>query len=445
MIARFFFKFSILFALATPMAAAGLPRDCTLQRELIFDMMKAEYGAYNVWDATHGEMNTDEHFASSVVVESGNTVAAGEVMAFGKPEKSVLLAEFDNRGRVVWEAAHPVKNLSYVKKLLLVPEGFVVLGAVMDKTSRASPWLGFFDKAGKLTSQKTVAAPGVSSLVPDDMIAQTKGTGFILSASAGDEKKELFHAVIYHLDAKGAVKDSHAYQPGLDNRILGLNPAGPDHYIGAGYLRGEDGRIGGWLLMLNRDGSLVWQQQYPRGRMAKLSKAASLKKDLFIAVGETEPLNGGRNAGWVMAVDVNGGALSWQRYYTTPGMDQSARDLLVNMEGMASVMMQVSKPPNDERTEDNNDFVRLLTVNERGVLFLSDEYFNAQGAEASQMIGGRAGERIITGRTDMVYKIEPKPGEPVETLKHGWDAWVVAGAPMESFNDPCLSVNAFSP
>ncbi|MBK9562784.1 MAG: hypothetical protein IPO54_06620 [Micavibrio sp.] len=444
MIARFFLKFGILFALAAPAAAAGLPRDCTLQRELIFDMMKAEYGAYNVWDATHGEMNTDERFASSVVVESGNAVAAGEVMAFGKPEKSVLLAEFDNRGRVVWEAAHPVKNLSYVKKLLLVPEGFVVLGAVMDKNSRAAPWLGFFDKTGKLTGQKTVAAPGVSSLVPDDMIAQTKGTGFILSASAGDEKKELFHAVIYHLDAKGAVKDSHGYQPGLDNRILGLNPVG-DHYIGAGYLRGEDGRIGGWLLMLNGDGSLVWQQQYPRGRMAKLSKAASLKKDLFIAVGETEPLSGGNNAGWVMAVDVNGGALQWQRYYTTPGMDQSARDVLVNMEGMASVMMQVSKPPNDERTEDNNDFVRLLTVNERGVLFLSDEYFNAQGAEASQMIGGRAGERIITGRTDMVYKIEPKPGEPVETLKHGWDAWIVAGAPMESFSDPCLSVNAFSP
>ena len=87
----------------------------------------------------------------------------------------------------------------------------------------------------------------------------------------------------------------------------------------------------------------------------------------------------------------------------------------------------------------------MRTVNERGVLFLSDEYSHAQGAEASQMIGGRAGERIITGRTDMVYKIEPKPGEPVETLKHGWDAWIVAGAPMESFSDPCLSVNAFSP
>jgi hypothetical protein len=445
MIARFFLKFSILFTIAAPAAAASLPRDCTLQRELIFDMMKAEYGAYSVWDAEYGEMNTDERFASSVALESGNAVAAGEVMSFGKPEKSVLLAEFDNRGRVVWEAAHPVKNLSYVKKLLLVPEGFVVLGAVMDKNSRASPWLGFFDKTGKLTGQKTVAAPGVSSLVPDDMIAQAKGTGFILSASAGDEKKELFHAVIYHLDAKGAVKDSHAYQPGLDNRILGLNPAGPDHYIAAGYLRGEDGRIGGWMLMLNSDGSLVWQQQYPRGKMAKLSKAASLKKDMFIAVGETEPLNGGRDAGWVMAVDVNGGALQWQRYYTTANMDQSARDVLVNMEGMASVMMQVSKPPRTEATEFNQDFVRLLTINERGVLFLSDEYFNAQGAEASQMIGGRAGERIITGRTDMVYKIEPKPGEPVETLKHGWDAWIVAGAPMESFEDACLNINQFAP
>jgi hypothetical protein len=52
MIARFFLKFSILFTIAAPAAAVSLPRDCTLQRELIFDMMKAEYGAYSVWDAS---------------------------------------------------------------------------------------------------------------------------------------------------------------------------------------------------------------------------------------------------------------------------------------------------------------------------------------------------------------------------------------------------------
>jgi hypothetical protein len=108
-------------------------------------------------------------------------------------------------------------------------------------------------------------------------------------------------------------------------------------------------------------------------------------------------------------------------------------------------MVQNTRPPNEEPSDDNNDFVRLLTVNERGVLTISDEYFNGEGAQAGQMIGGRAGERILMGRTDIVYKIEPKPGEPVETLKHGWDAWVVAGAPMEAFDDPCLAENPFRP
>lgn len=441
MIRRFFLVSALLF----PLTAHAAVRDCVVQKDLIFNMTKAEYGAYNVWDATYGEMNTDERFASAVIADNGNTVAAGEASSFGKTTKSVLLAEFDNRGRVVWESATPIANLSYVKKLLLAPDGFVVLGAAMNNDSRAYPWIGFFDKSGKLKSQKNVTVDGKSSLVPDDMIARDNNAGFILSASAGDEKKELFHSSIYLLDAKGGVVSDHSYRPGLDNRILSLAPAGRDHYIAAGYLRSEDGRLGGWLLMLNRDASLVWQQQYPRGAAARLNGAVQMRDGIFLAAGETEPLSGGTMAGWVMAVDANVGPTLWQRYYTTGGMDHSARGILVNAEGLASVMMQASKPPNAEATEDNQDFVRMLTVNERGVLFMSDEYFNAEGAEASQMIGGRAGERIVAGRTDMVYKIEPKPGEPVETLKHGWDAWVVAGAPMESFPDPCLNLNPFKP
>ena len=143
-----------------------------------------------------------------------------------------------------------------------------------------------------------------------------------------------------------------------------------------------------------------------------------------------------------MMIEDNTGNVVWQRYYKD-GMDQSAKDALVNGEGLASVMIGNTKPEKAEPTEDNQDFIRLLTINPRGVLTISDEYFNGTGAQGLQMIGGRAGERIMLGRTDIVYKIEPKPGEAVETLKHGWEGLVVAGAPMESFDDPCLRANPF--
>lgn len=444
MIDKFFLPLLLVFAFSQPAMAQRLVRDCVLQPELIFNISKAEYGSYNVWDSEFGEMDTDERFTSAVALETGNVVGLSELSSLGKPEKKVQLAEFDNRGRLVWDVSHSIENLAATHKILRTSEGFTVLGTARDKNGRGSVWLGFFDKAGKLLSQKTVSAADKASLLPEDMIVQTSGSGFILSASTGNEKKGLLQGVIYRLDSKGKVIDHHGYLPGLDNRVIALSALGKDYYLGSGYLRGEDGRIGGWLLKLNKDGSLVWQRQYPRGASAQINRAVPMVKDYVLASGQVEPLDKGTEAAWVMMLDGNTGNMIWQRYYTDK-MDQKGGDILVNMEGMASVMVQNSRPQGVEPSEETQDFVRLLTVNERGVLFMSDEYFNGTGFQGSQMIGGRAGERIITGRSDIVYKIEPKPGEPIETMKHGWDAILVAAAPMESHPDPCLALDAFSP
>jgi len=303
--------------------------------------------------------------------------------------------------------------------------------------------MGFFDKVGKLTGQKTISSGKSSSLLPDDILLRGDGKGFILAAAVGNEKSDLFHAAIYHLNLKGDVTDTHAYMPGLDNRLRGLSATSKYEYVASGYLRGEDGRITGWILKLNEDGSLIWQRQYPRGKSAQINKAVPFVTESLIAAGTTEPLNGGNSAAWVMMIDEGTGNVVWQRYYTD-ALDQAATDAIVNADGLASIMVQNTKPAGVEATEDTEDFIRLLTVNERGVLTISDEYFNGAGAQGAQMIGGRAGERIILARTDIVYKIEPKPGQEVETLKHGWDGLIVAGAPMEHFDDPCIRANPFA-
>ncbi len=443
MINRYFLIFAVFFTGPAPVLAAGLPRDCSLQAELIFELTKAEYGAYNVWDADYGEMETDERFVSASVLESGNIVAVGEIAAYGKPNIKVALAEIDQRGRIVWDVSQDVAGLQSLKKMLATPGGFAVMGAVKDKAGRPSVWLGFFDKAGKFLSQKIIA-DGQGALLPEDFILQNSGKGFLLSASAESGKKADSHAVLYHLDGAGRVLDRHSYMPGMGNRILGLSPAGKDFYVASGFLRGGDGRVAGWILKLNPDGSLVWQQQYPRGAAAQINKAVPMVGDYILAAGETRPKGKGHLAGWVMMIEADTGNVVWQRYYTGE-MDQSARDVLVNADGLGSVMMQVSKPAAVEASEKTRGYVRLLTVNPRGVLFRSDEYFNAEDAQGFQQIGGRAGERILMGRTDIVYKIEPKPGEPVETLRHGWNGWVVAAAPMESFADPCLTGAPLAP
>ena len=82
--------------------------------------------------------------------------------------------------------------------------------------------------------------------------------------------------------------------------------------------------------------------------------------------------------------------------------------------------------------------MRLLTLDPRGGILASDEYFSGEGAFAWQMIEGQLGERILIGGSKMVYRIEGKPGEePV--IKRSQDGWLAAATEPEPYEDPCVS------
>ena len=81
--------------------------------------------------------------------------------------------------------------------------------------------------------------------------------------------------------------------------------------------------------------------------------------------------------------------------------------------------------------------MRLLTINPRGQLFISDEYFNGEAADAYQIIKSPSDERVLLGRTKMKYTIET-PGEPEPKIIRSHEGWVLVGQAAEPYNDPCI-------
>jgi hypothetical protein len=441
-------------AIFTPEAVFAAEEDrCVVDYELIFNLKSSAQGSYSIWDSTHGQQEKQEKYTAAVLAGTHGVVTAGMRFTHEGGEKDLILTEFDRRGRVAWEKEHKIAGLLDVVKMLPREKGYMVLANRKTSKNKADIWIGFFDEKGEKTSEQSIRESAGNLSAQDIIPLRGDQKGYFLAAAfegTGTDKRKF--ARLYHLNTKAAAVKKYSYITGLENRILGLAAPGGADYIAAGYSLGEDGRKNGWVLKFDDEGNIIWQRQYPRGRSAQLSQVADLMGRFVVVAGDTEPASGARqykDAGWLMVLDGSNGNIGWQRYYTGDTV-YHARDLMTTKDGLISLLLATGPsvhedPAGDTETE---GYARLLTINPRGGLFISDEYFNGTGAYPERMIEGSVGERIIIGSTDMIYEIEgiKTAQETIEPKTvHTREGWIAAAVAAEPYEDPCLEPYNFLP
>lgn len=437
---RLFKILGIVLALSAP-AGAAQAQQCQADYEQIIDLRVPEIGSYSIWSRIFGEQDAQERFKAGVVLANNNTVLAAErYLQKSGNTVDLILMQLERRGRSLWEKEHQIKGLMAVHKMFETSEGFMLVGEQRtEKADRNRIWIGFFDPEGGLKSEKTIALPG-ANLQYEDMVQAADGKNYLLAASAERDEEGKYYAVLYRVDAKGAVISDNAYQPGLDNKIIGLAASKSGDYFAAGYLKSEDGRKTGWVLHLTKDGKIIWQRQYPRGRAALFSKVMELGRNGLVLAGEAAPGGGGNGAAWVMMADATSADPLWQRFYRGD-MNFAATQLLGGENGTFTALISGRKTDKAQ-----HEYVRLLSLDPRGIALASNEYFNAEGTHAYGLIQGRAGERILLGSTNMVYEIEGKdPKKDPVQKKYGLDAWVSAATAIEPYKDPCVKPEQYMP
>ncbi len=414
---------------------------CDPDYEAITHLRKPEIGSYNMWDAVYGELALTERFTAGVVSVSKNVVVVGERFAYEDGDMTIIMTELDRRGRIIWEQAHKVKGIRKITTFLKDKDGYIVVADQKTDKGKHHVWIGFFDLMGGLTKEKTVSDKKFD-LYSNDMILMEDGKTYMLAAFAqGRGYESAGSAIIYKLNHKGDAITDRAYAPGLENRILGLARVDKNHYVAAGYLRAEDGRKVGWVLKLDEKGAIIWQRQYPRGLAAQVRGVADYTDQYIVTIGDAEPSDRKNRAGWVMLLDGNEGDIGWQRYYKGE-FDFQGRDILTHDDGLVSVLLDAENPPGQEELE----YARVLTLSPRGVILISDSYYNAEGAGAYDLFLGPNQERILAGTSDMVYRHEdPEDPEAEVKIERSKEGWIVAGAPAEPYDDPCVQSYSFLP
>jgi len=443
MLNRFLIAFNILILsglalIYDPAKAQAQGKRCNPAYESVTTLFYPDLGSYNLWESVHGEGPRQEVFRSLVPVSEGVTLAAGEMRPRPEMNASIMLAQFDYRGRAMWEKYHAVGGIKNVVKIKKFGEGYVVLANRHLPKQKKSFWIGFVDKEGTLGAHKVIRDKD-RDLSANDMAVSRNNNEIVVAVTArrtlGDPQNPTIqkNAVVYTLGPKGGLKSSRAYVVGGDNEILGLSSAAAKQkgaqteYLATGYFKNMQGKKMAVAMRLRSDGTIVWQQEFSRGMATQLKSAVLYQNDYILALGDVLPTNYGRVGGWLLLLDAYDGSIKWQRYFKGGSSDHDyfARNVMVNADNVISVMMMAQIEESEEKsgakgtaalTPDDDlsgfekellpedmSYIHVLTLNPRGEIMGGDAYFHGQLVHAHQMVEGLEGERLIAGYTDVPY------------------------------------------
>lgn len=449
---------------------------CQVAGEAIINLTPAYFGTPVVWDALYGDRHGKMRLAGAVTLDNRNVLASGDVLDAQDQPTEHLLVELDRRGRSVAEKRYPSKNGNRTAGIVKSGDGFVTVASISagkagaEKTVR----LAWYDAAYALRRDVMVREAGFD-LEAMNISPSTDGRGVIAvikATSRQDASRD--HAMLARFSADGKPVWKRAYSPGTSNHLYNLAVVDGGHYLATGQIRHEDGRMAGWLLKLNQDGTIAWQRTYPRGQFAMLRdvvrKEMKFGADRYIATGQIMPYGSEPGAAWVIEVDDNGATI-WQRYLRIPEFDLDGRGVLAYPDERSTILVNARA---QDREGPVKNHIRLLTLSPRGILLDDQAYMEGHAAEARQLIPGWTGERIVTSAveirkmpgdqkpeliTDALARREkeqaledalaesgdtpPEPGENDAALlaadneaRH--ESWVFVATRPAVYNDPCI-------
>ena len=420
---------------------------CDVDVEAIFKLRSADIGAYAVWDGVHGEKDREELYVAGDLTDNGQVIVAGTRASLGKPNPELVIAEIDRRGRVSWETKRTVKGLEKVLGMVRFGDDYIVTARIIDKDNAGAIWLGFVDAKGALRREQ-VFRNAQRSFTYASLVPNHNGKSLLMVASLeGKQSVSSRFSEFYRLNSKGQVISKRAFNPGPDNGLYNIVQSKDGHYLATGYVNNALARKTGWLLKIDETGNILWQRQYPRGIGSELVQADQLGNGNIVAFGTALPaLEDSLKAGWLMMLDPSNGSMLWQRYFTSDH-DYTGKDVVTNEDGVISVLLD-SKPVAGSFDEEGviaKDYVRIVTLNPRGVIFDSQAYFQGEIADGEDLLVNPAGERIIIGKTQVAYQKETlelsgdgaqnMSEKPIET--RSYEGWIIATPRADSYVDPC--------
>jgi len=179
-------------------------------------------------------------------------------------------------------------------------------------------WIVKLDALGRIEWQWQIGSEhDESNTRLQGSIEQTRDEGFILSIDRGTEGLEWTYALALKLDRAGNIvwQKRFGADEGLAD-LISIRELRDGGYVGVG----SKSRVGGWVVRLADDGSVLWERGFdsaePNRSLWPISVVETGDSGIAIAgaTADTTGLLGEIRFGWVMKLDSDG-ALQWRKEY----------------------------------------------------------------------------------------------------------------------------------
>lgn len=429
------FTFACMMLVSSPLMAQEEklpPQTCTIIADAIVPLKPPTFGGSVEWRRVMGMEGADT-VKDVMALADGGIITVGESISFnrttGSQPPAFYLTRLAKDGKLEFEKRLPVKGLVDVAAGAILKDRIVGVSHIRDDKKVSTVRIDFIDGTGVVKSTHVISDPS-RNVVPNDIIVNPDGASLTLAATRINRKNEDdATTVLYKIGGDGKVISEREYLPGVKTRVSQLQRLSDGRIVAAGRIRTEGGqRDAGWLMMISRQGDLMFQRPYPRGGQSQLNRAIDDGGGGIYAAGESIPSDGSYRAAWVSHLD-NNGAVIWQRFLSGK-YRYGAVDMLRQKDGRLQVLMS-GRPVSDGGRE----HARIITMTSTGDIIQDDAYLEGSNAMPVRLIEHSVTKkRLMAGIAQTGFA---EYGIPEDQKMVTYDAWVTGIPTLPPYTDPC--------
>ena len=263
-------------------------------------------GAYQFSNLAAGSYTITPSRPTCTFAPSSLSVSVTNSNVTGQNFTGMVVTWIKTYGGVNRDVAHSIQQTS--------DGGFIVAGetysfGVVD----SDVWIVKIDSTGAIQWEKTYGGNGYEAA---RSIQQTSDGGFIVAGETSSFSSDT-DVWVLKLNTNGTVQWQNRYGGTGVDKAYSLRQTSDSGYILAGETNssGVAGGIDFWLLKLNANGGVVWQKAYGGGKDDVAYSVQQTSDSGYIVAGETNSFSSGGDVDfWVLKLDANGSVV-WQKTY----------------------------------------------------------------------------------------------------------------------------------
>lgn len=265
------------------------------------------------WQYTYGGTDVD-NVQSIKQTTDGGYIVAGYTKSFGVVNFDMWVLKLNSMGNITWQYTYGGTDYEYAKSVEQTTDGgYIVLGYTGSFGAGLHDiWVLKLNQDGTIKWQKTY---GTTDLENSYAIRQTSDGGYIISGNKVSPSDNTSDILFIKLDSDGSVKWPKTYGNSGLSFSFSAQETTDGGYIVCGYLDAFGaGGIDVWVFKLNKSGDIQWQKSYGGTGNDYAYSIIQTSDGGYLVTGSTNSFGSGGYDMWVLKLNSDG-SVQWQNAY----------------------------------------------------------------------------------------------------------------------------------